>query len=446
MDALVVETYRLYGAGDCAALRANIERADLSTARPEHRAVFDLLIGFCAERDGEILSAKHRYSAVIAGSPRSFQAYEAALRLRELERLEKTGITREELKKRADAARQSPLYQHDTMGANRRMPDYPTGPSAAGVEGSVLLDFAITRDGGVTDLVVLESQPPFLFEGAALAAVRNWNYRASDSEESRRAMVRFPFEIERPRNSLLVAPRVDESTLDPIERRGREIFQDVVATGRARDALQRAGYLTSLRSWITIPGTSGYQVRFLDDQGRAIADVVVDVFSTEVEQVTIHESPIALPVEHLVIWRARTDALALAKTRAIRGCTESYSTAVLPSLDPNRSWDVYVLSVPPDWHTVPAGGHYRISISRDPGVAPELHPFAESCALATPSPDSERLLITESLSKTPTEVEVFLNLRSGRALGVVVDDDTNGLWYIDNGRMRRAQAETKSSR
>jgi hypothetical protein len=57
----------------------------------------------------------------------------------------------------------------------------------------------------------------------------------------------FPFRIVPPTDeSTRVVARVDESELDPIELRGREIFEIIVASGRAKNALVRSGHLSSL--------------------------------------------------------------------------------------------------------------------------------------------------------------------------------------------------------
>ena len=282
-DSLVIEAYQLYGRGDCATLRNRLERIDFSAVAIERQTPFDLLLAFCAEREGEILSAKDRYAALIAKAPRSGPAFEAALRLRELERLEKQGTTREELRKRADEARQSPLYEHGAKPLARELPDYPLGASAAGIEGEVLVDFAISRDGTVSDLVILASDPPFLFDGTALAAVRSWVYEPSDRDQPRRVSVRFPFATARPaENPMLVLTRVDESELDPIERRGRDIYEYSVAAGRAKAALVRSGHLSAFPNYIVVPDEDRSSVRFLDDQERVFADVV-DIMSIDPE-------------------------------------------------------------------------------------------------------------------------------------------------------------------
>jgi TonB family protein len=320
------------------------------------------------------------------------------------------------------------------------MPEYPASASAAGVEGEVLVDFAISRDGTVSDLMILASEPPFLFDGVALNAVRSWVYETSDSDEPRRVTVRFPFEVKRPtENPMLVLERVDESELDPIERRGRDMYEYSVAAARAKAALVRMGHLSELRHYIVAPERNGSSVRFLDDRERVFADVLVDLFSPELEQVTVHEAPIPLPADQHEMWSARVAAVSLSRERHLSGCTENAAFVVLPSLEADRSWDVYVLSVSPGSSVVPIGGHYRISISRDPKISPQLYAYSGSCASPTSSSDSQRVMITETKARTPTEVHIYLSLLYRRPLAVAIHDD-GGLWFVENGRMRRAES------
>jgi len=57
---------------------------------------------------------------------------------------------------------------------NRPLPDYPD--AANRTEGAVKLHFSIDAEGQTADVTVLESNPPGLFDEAALAAVRQWRY------------------------------------------------------------------------------------------------------------------------------------------------------------------------------------------------------------------------------------------------------------------------------
>lgn len=56
-------------------------------------------------------------------------------------------------------------------------PAYPEQAKAAGVQGWVKVGYDIGADGAVENLVLLASQPPGVFDHAALKAVAQWRYR-----------------------------------------------------------------------------------------------------------------------------------------------------------------------------------------------------------------------------------------------------------------------------
>jgi len=59
----------------------------------------------------------------------------------------------------------------------RRNPKYPSGALRKGIEGSVLLEFAVDADGRVVAPRVVDAAPPGVFERAALDAVSKWSYQ-----------------------------------------------------------------------------------------------------------------------------------------------------------------------------------------------------------------------------------------------------------------------------
>ena len=71
------------------------------------------------------------------------------------------------------------------ISESRVEPAYPPKAEEAGIEGSVILDAVITKDGEVSELSVLKCRPEGQgFEEAALEAVRQWRYEpASDRGE-----------------------------------------------------------------------------------------------------------------------------------------------------------------------------------------------------------------------------------------------------------------------
>jgi protein TonB len=61
-------------------------------------------------------------------------------------------------------------------------PEYPPRAKQQGIEGFVEIEFTITPVGTVSDAVVLRSKPPYVFDRAALQAVRRWKYNPMISE------------------------------------------------------------------------------------------------------------------------------------------------------------------------------------------------------------------------------------------------------------------------
>ena len=54
---------------------------------------------------------------------------------------------------------------------------YPAHARANNVEGRVVVGYDITAAGTVANAVVVESEPPGVFDAAALDAVRSWRFR-----------------------------------------------------------------------------------------------------------------------------------------------------------------------------------------------------------------------------------------------------------------------------
>lgn len=54
---------------------------------------------------------------------------------------------------------------------------YPSEARAAGVEGRVVVRYDITSEGRVVNAAVVSAAPSGVFEDAALAAVRSWQFR-----------------------------------------------------------------------------------------------------------------------------------------------------------------------------------------------------------------------------------------------------------------------------
>ena len=65
----------------------------------------------------------------------------------------------------------------DVIPLVRIDPTYPGRALSRGIEGWVLLEFTITPLGTVQNVVVVDAEPPSMFNSAAQRAVRRWKYR-----------------------------------------------------------------------------------------------------------------------------------------------------------------------------------------------------------------------------------------------------------------------------
>ena len=65
----------------------------------------------------------------------------------------------------------------DTLAIVRVLPRYPSRALSRGIEGWVLLEFAIDELGLAVNPVVIESEPSGIFDRAATSAVKRWKYR-----------------------------------------------------------------------------------------------------------------------------------------------------------------------------------------------------------------------------------------------------------------------------
>lgn len=59
----------------------------------------------------------------------------------------------------------------------RMAPQYPERAASRGIEGYVIMEFTITETGAVTNIKVIEADPPGMFDRAAIKAMEKWKYK-----------------------------------------------------------------------------------------------------------------------------------------------------------------------------------------------------------------------------------------------------------------------------
>lgn len=99
-----------------------------------------------------------------------------------LERLASDNLIAESLELDWDEHDYDPIeepddHNYDAEPVERRPPDYPMRAAAAGLQGVVLVRFAIDERGRVADPEILLSVPHPIFGEAAIEAVERWRYR-----------------------------------------------------------------------------------------------------------------------------------------------------------------------------------------------------------------------------------------------------------------------------
>lgn len=72
-------------------------------------------------------------------------------------------------------------------------PDYPRGAERRGIEGYAIISYSITAEGRVENAEVTESEPPDVFDRAALRAVGSWRFEQFDRQTDGH-LIRLNFE------------------------------------------------------------------------------------------------------------------------------------------------------------------------------------------------------------------------------------------------------------
>ena len=80
-------------------------------------------------------------------------------------------------------------------------PDYPPQAKDRGIEGWVLFQFTVTREGRVKDIVILDAQPKGIWDRNTIRAASNWRYQPALKDgkpvETRGVKVKHIFELDK---------------------------------------------------------------------------------------------------------------------------------------------------------------------------------------------------------------------------------------------------------
>ena len=211
---IATDAYVAYQHSDCETVY-RLTQPDLIDVMQETELRFSLRLarGFCQELDGDQPAARITYRRVIEERASSFAAADARERLRTLDlQADDPGF----LRRVEEAAQRATRPNAPREPSVRTAALYPPLARAAAVEGFAVIEYGVGRDGKTVDPIIVASDPPFIFEGTALRAVREWVYktqRKSDPEARQAIRIVFrstldPVTIEQPEPSLtpIIAP------------------------------------------------------------------------------------------------------------------------------------------------------------------------------------------------------------------------------------------------
>jgi len=142
-------------------------------------------------------SAKVGSTRDVADARKELEGARAAATAREQQRAAVAQRTARSTPASAAPAVAAPLPEMP-KARRRTAPKYPSQAERAGIEGDVVVAFTLTPEGRTSNLEVIESTPPGVFDAAAMDAVRSWRYEevsAADAARLPRATVRLAFKI-----------------------------------------------------------------------------------------------------------------------------------------------------------------------------------------------------------------------------------------------------------
>ncbi len=190
---IATDAYVAYQHADCETVYQLTQPDALDAMQAtELRYSLRLVRGFCQEQDGDQPAARVTYRRVVdESSSSSFAAADARERLRILDLL---ANDRDFARRVEDAERGTRKPADPREPSVRSAALYPPLARASAVEGFAVVEFGVSRQGKTIDPLVVDSEPPFVFDGTALRAVRDWRYKTKrKADRDQRHVIRIVF-------------------------------------------------------------------------------------------------------------------------------------------------------------------------------------------------------------------------------------------------------------
>ena len=181
-----------YVAGNCSLVERRAAPEQIASwPADENRHATTLLRGFCFEQRGDREGARAIYQALVDEAPGSFSGEDARERLRYLDRAQEDPEWERWV---LDAAKRADPRAKTRTPIERVPAEFPPLAHASNVEGYTVVEFGVTPDGETRSPIVVDSSPPYLFDGASIRAVRGWQFMSEPgSDEGHRQVIRLLF-------------------------------------------------------------------------------------------------------------------------------------------------------------------------------------------------------------------------------------------------------------
>jgi len=249
-------------------------------------------------------------------------------------------------------------------------------------------------------------------------------------------------------------PAIREFDLETLSRLGREIYRHDQLAWAATDVVvakvgQARMTLEGCRGWVVDTSGAAPLVRFVR-KSAAGGEAAYDVrFPEDADPV------FEVPTDRKLTPRQSSAQAALLTAFApfqagkypmcrVRG---DYNFVVLD--DPSGDgFLVYILRPKDNADSIPIGGHYRISVTRDGKAIKQVDRLSADCLTMTRSEpkgqggEAVAIAMSHAVSPTPLETHVFLSLQEDLPFYVVTKDGRS--WTVEKGKIK-AQTENPAA-
>jgi hypothetical protein len=209
-----------------------------------------------------------------------------------------------------------------------------------------------------------------------------------------------------------------------IARRAWDLYQQVIAHQIALKALP-PGALDDIADLIVHPSSTGYLVRYTNEEAAAIYDVHV---GSGAPVARTNEPPLPLSGPDLRRWRAQ--AAWRQRLQDVEVCSSSHQIAAIPA-DDGRGWLSYLIPMPDSPGFMQLGGFYVLHLDETGEKVIEQRALRGKCGGWRLTTDTRALTIAQRGLPPPTESDVYSSLLWEIAIFISIAEPYT-VWAVDD--------------